>query len=335
MAFVTKRTNIDLTEVAVPFDVLPNGLVKRRKLIVYHSKADMKHMHTCMSYGYPNHPGPCIGLSLLAQVERTHVHMIPFMPTFPGAKRPTFTPRFGLQHGYFHHHPLRYKGQGRTAFPVTNLHRLPDSLLGVCTAQAANSGPKPFRGVYFFVHKANFAACLKSIRDGFVRREDPVYCDMLLTGQLSGPNTTLTGVLNPAFCVALRARCDVFVAYTSQWTTHLMPRYICSHCFSLPNDDGRYNWDGRVHCTCPVEVHLTDDPIRQFVRRLDVLQNLTKFRMRYYALTVHPRVLHNVISRRMWTRATCDDAYRIDGKSPVIPDRVIEHLVAFDQDHGL
>jgi hypothetical protein len=229
---------------------------------------------------------------------------------FPGATNLHYQPRRGLLQGHVQ------------LYTVTNFHRLPLELLAV-TTKAAHSSKSNFRGIFFHVHKANFAPTLKFLRDGNTSSLEAIVrlANGLASYQKSVRNPILEfkdGTLTPASITAYRNRVDLCAPPPMGRTDG---SWFCTTCFAgIPvwRDEG-----SQCHSGCS-----SNNP-----RKRDFLRHLWDIRICYYTYAFAPNLQNRpgMFLTRMTRRALGEDSFRLDLHHSVFPTARIHqfHRVPF------
>lgn len=245
---------------------------------------------------------------------------------FPGATNLHYQPRKGLMQGY------------SNLYCVTNFHRLPLDLLAVPTV-TARSAESTFRGVFFFVHQANFAPTLKFLRDGTSRSFENIsgIANRLATFANSAARGFVItvpdrqaprldpilpefkdGTLSPASVTAYRNR---FAICSPPAVARSIGNWFCTTCFvSIPvwHDEGQ-------QCLPTCE---SNNP-----RMRDLSRHLWDIRISYYMYAFYPNAQQRpgMFLSRMTRRAIGEDTFRLDLRHHVFSLRRMHqlHNIAF------
>lgn len=278
----------------------------------------------CLAAKRPhNHLGPCIALmmshrSTCKENGRYCLYPRQYYPIedgcseFPSAINVHYNPRIGLMSGY------------QKIRRMTNLSRLPPDLLGICTSQAHRSTSK-FRGVFFHVHQANFAATLRFIRNGIDYKKLHPLADELARHRryITKADTHIKvaefidGTASPASFVAFRNRLDIVCTPPIGQTDST---WWCSRCFCPIPDPVHpfHNTAQRGFCLCSGGYDYS---------RNVCTWDLWDLRTCYYLYAFYPgKMLHlrpGMFLKNMTRRTLGHDAFRYDLHHHVFSHRLM------------
>lgn len=292
------------------------------------------HGEACIRARVPTHPGPCIALmfdhskhctkGLYCQYNKRFYPADQVAGLFPGATNLHYQPRKGLMQGQ------------TTLYRVTNFHRLPLDLLAVPTV-TARSAESTFRGIFFFVHQANFAPTLKFLRDGNSRSFEDVcrianglaaFANSAVRNLVSLPRSQAPrrdpmlpefkdGTLSPASATAYRNRFDIC---SPPAVARSLANWFCTACFvNIPiwHDEGQQ---------CLPTCESNNPTIREFAR------HLWDIRLCYYMYAFYPNAQQRpgMFLTKMTRRALGEDAFRLDLRHHVFSHQRMHHFHHID-----